>query len=114
MTNKVYKLNEWQSPSGRWYVAHTDNMKLSRWWMVPHALGKSYEEYIQMLIEQYHASHIKFFTYQDKRNSFLSFSFDKYTDAHRYLLDMNRVFRKLNWTYEFPIAKQEIFCYNKV
>lgn len=107
MASKVYKLNEWQGASGIWYVAHTDNMHLNRWWIVPHALGKSYEEYIQMLKEQYHASHFKFFTYQvgDPRNSCLLFSFDKYADAHRYLLDMNKVFRKLNWTYEFPIAK---------
>ena len=99
MATKIYKYTEWQGASGRWYVAHTDNMKLSRWWMAPQALGISYEAYIQMLIEQYHASHIKFYTYHDNRNSFLCFSFDKYADAHRYLLDMNRVFRKLNWTY---------------
>ena len=99
MASKIYKYSEWQSPSGLWHVAHIDNMQLNRWWMAPQALGISYESYIQMLIEQYHASHIKFYTYQDARNSFLSFSFEKYADAHRYLLDMNRVFRKLHWTY---------------
>ena len=100
MASKVYKLNEWQGQSGYWYVAHTDNMSLNRWWMLPHALGKSYEEYIQMLKEQYHASHFKFYTYEDKRNSFLFFSFEKYADAHRFLLDMNRILRKKNWTIE--------------
>ena len=99
MANKIYKLNEWQSASGQWCVAHTDCMKLNRWWIIPHALGISYEEYIHMLIEKYHASHIKFFTYSDSRNSLLIFSFDKYADAHRFLLDINKVFRKLNWTY---------------
>ena len=105
MARKLYKLNEWQGASGKWYVAHTDNMHLNRWWIIPQALGISYEEYIQMLKEQYNASHIKFFTYSDSRNSLLFFSFKEYKDAHRYLLDMNKVFRKLNWTYEFPIAK---------
>lgn len=99
MANKIYKYNEWQDIAGHWHVGHTDNMKLSRWWMAPQALGMSYEQYIQILKEQYHASHFKFYTYHDARNSFLYFSFDNYADAHRYLLDMNRVFRKLNWTY---------------
>ena len=98
MASKTYKLSEWQSPSGRWYVAHTDDMRFNRWWMLPHALGKSYEEYIQMLKEQYHASHFKFYTYEDKRNSFLFFSFEKYVDAHRFLLDMNKVLRQKSWT----------------
>ena len=101
MTSKIYKLYEWQSPTGLWYVAHTDNMKLNRWWLIPQALGISYENYIQMLIEQYHVSHMRFYTYPegDKRNSLLTFSFEKYADAHKFLLDMNRVFKKLNWTY---------------
>ena len=99
MANKIYKYSEWQGANGYWHVAHTDNMKLNRWWMAPQALGISYEQYIQMLKEQYHVSHIKFYTYHDARNSFLSFSFEKYADAHRYLLDINKVFRKLNWTY---------------
>lgn len=101
MASKIYKLNEWQSPTGLWYVAHTDNMKLNRWWLIPQALGMNYEDYIHMLIEQYHASHMHFYTYPegDKRNSLLSFAFEKYADAHKFLLDMNRVFKKLNWTY---------------
>ena len=101
MASKIYKLNEWQSPTGLWHVAHTDNMKLNRWWLIPQALGMSYEDYIQMLIEQYHVSHMHFYTYSegDKRNSFLSFAFEKYADAHKFLLDMNRTFKKLNWTY---------------
>ena len=98
MAGKVYKLNEWQDASGIWRVAHTDTMKYNCWWMIPQALGISYEDYIQMLKEQYHASHFSFVTYEDKRNSLLIFGFDNYKDAHNYLLTMNRVFRKLNWT----------------
>ena len=97
MVGKVYKLNEWQDATGKWHVAHTDCMKYNHWWMIPHALGISYEEYIQMLKEKYHANHFSFVTYEDKRNSLLMFSFDNYIDAHNYLLAMNRVFRKLGW-----------------
>ena len=98
MASRIYKLTEWQSASGRWHVAHVDQMRYNHWWMLPHALGKSYEEYIQMLKEQYHASHFHFYTYPDKRNSLLTFSFEEYKYAHQYLLDMNKVFRKKNWT----------------
>ena len=97
MAGKVYKLNEWCDGAGIWRVAHTDNMRYNRWWLVPRALGISYEEYLQMLKEQYHASHFFFYTYEDKRNSLLTFGFKNYTDAHKYLLDMNRVFRKIGW-----------------
>ena len=97
MASKIYKLTEWQDASGAWHVAHTDKMKYNYWWILPHALGISYEEYLQMLKEKYHASHFHFYSYQDKRNSLLTFSFDNYKDAHTYLLDMNRIFRKKGW-----------------
>lgn len=98
MASKVYKLTEWQDASGVWRVAHTDTMKYNCWWILPHALGKSYEEYFQMLKEKYHASHFMFYTYNDKRNSLFTFGFDSYKDAHNYLLDMNKEFRHKNWT----------------
>lgn len=96
---KFYKYTEWQSPSGRWYVAHTDNMQLSRWWLAPRALNIPVDEYLKILVEKYHADHISFYDYSDARNSFLSFSFEHYEDAHKYLLDMNKIFRQLNWVH---------------
>lgn len=97
MASKVYKLSEWQSPSGIWHVAHIDNMRFNRWWILPQALGISYEDYILMLKEQYHASHFSFCIFEDARNSYLGFGFDVYKDAHQYLLDMNKILRKKGW-----------------
>jgi len=99
MASRVYKLSEWQDAIGVWRVAHTDSVKYARWWIVPFALKMSYEEYIKMLKEKYHASHFSFSSFEDNRNSLLVFGFDKYEDAHRYLLDMNRYFRKINLLY---------------
>ena len=97
MASKAYVLKEWQDPCGVWHVAHTDTIKYNKWWIMPRALNISCEDFIAMLINKYHASHFDFFTYEDKNNSLLIFGFDNYTDAHKYLLDMNRVFRKLKW-----------------
>lgn len=97
MASKVYKLSEWQDAIGIWRVAHTDTSKYNRWWMIPRALGITLEDYINMLQNQYHASYFRFYTYEDERNSLLTFGFDNYKDAHQFLLDMNRQFRKLKW-----------------
>lgn len=91
----VLKIKEWQSPSGKWYAADTD--KFSPWWMVPEALGIGpLPDYITLLIEQYHANIVRFIDYgpEDRRNSLLIFNFDNYTDAHRFVLDVNRNARK--------------------
>lgn len=97
MTSKVYKLSEWQDAVGIWRVAHTDTTKYAKWWMIPKALNISYEDYITMLKDKYHAGHFTFTIFEDDRNSLLIFGFDNYTDAHHYLLDMNAVFRKKKW-----------------
>ena len=49
-------------------------------------------DYILMLKDKYHASNFYFVDYKemDKRNSMLLFSFEKYSDAHKFLLDMNK------------------------
>lgn len=99
MASKVYKLSEWQDAIGIWRVAHTDTTKYARWWIIPMALKMSHVDYIKMLKEKYHASHFHFSTFEDNRNSLLTFGFDNYADAHRYLLDMNKMFRHINWNY---------------
>ena len=97
MASKVYKLSEWQDAIGIWRVAHTDTTKYARWWIIPKALNMSYEDYVKMLKEKYHASHFHFEVFSDSRNSLLTFGFKNYKDAHQYLLDMNKHFRKMNW-----------------
>lgn len=91
MAQKILKLTEWQSPAKHWYVADTTTW--TKWWVVPRMLGLELTDYIEMLIKQYHATIVNFVEYEDKRNSLLIFSFEKYQDAHQYLLDMNRIAR---------------------
>ena len=86
----VLKIKEWQSPAGYWYAADTD--KFSPWWIIPRMLGISLTDYIKLLHDKYHADITRFIAYksEDKRNSLLIFTFKNYTDAHQFVLDINR------------------------
>lgn len=90
------KLSEWSS-NGRWYVADTSDLAhgSSQWWRIPRKLNMDLCDYILMLKDKYHASNFYFVDYKemDKRNSMLLFSFEKYSDAHKFLLDMNKRIR---------------------
>ena len=87
------KLSEWSS-NGRWYVADTSDLAhgSSQWWRIPRKLNMDLCNYILMLKNKYNAGNFYFVNYQetDKRNSLFLFSFDKYSDAHKFLLDMNK------------------------
>lgn len=97
MIKTVLKIKEWQSAAGYWYAADTD--KFSPWWIIPKMLGLSLSDYITLLVDKYHADISRFVDYgsEDKRNSLLVFTFDNYTDAHRFVLDVNRNARQKNF-----------------
>ena len=91
MAPKVLKVTEWQSPAGYWYVADTTTW--TKWWVIPRMLNMGLTEYVNMLIRDYNATIVDFVSYEDKRNCLLIFRFNKYQDAHRFLLDVNRIAR---------------------
>lgn len=90
---KVFKITEWQSPTGRWNAVCTDNLAAGSacWWVPARILGISLTDYIRLLINEYHAIIDGWHDYgdKDKRNSFLSFHFDTYAEAHKYALTIN-------------------------
>lgn len=87
------KMSEW-CLNGRWYVADVSDLAhgSAQWWRIPRKLNMDLCDYVLMIKDKYHASSIYFVDYgeEDKRNSMLSFNFEKYSDAHKFLLDMNR------------------------
>lgn len=89
----VYKASEWQTASGRWHVADTQDLAHNSavWWIPPQIFGLTYEDYIQMLVQKYHAAHFSY------NNNVLLFAWDSYKDAHQYLLDINRIARQKNF-----------------
>lgn len=92
---QIYKAKEWKGASEKWYVADTQDLGhgSAAWWIPPHIFGLSYEDYIYLLKDKYNAKH---FSYSLERNVLL-FSWDNYEDAHRYLLDVNRLARNKNF-----------------
>ena len=58
---QILKISEWQSASGKWYAA--DTQIFSGWWEPARLFGLHLEDYVLMLIKQYHANIIDFVQY---------------------------------------------------
>lgn len=96
----VYEASEWKSPTGKWYVADTSDLgnDSAAWWIPAKIFNLSFEDYIDMLLNKYHATIDGWYPKSNNGKSLLLFSFVKYNDAHQYLLDVNRIARNKNWT----------------
>lgn len=94
-----YKSSEWQS-GNKWYVADTSDLAndSAAWWHPARMLNITPEEYILMLKNEYHANIDKWCPESNNGKSLLIFSWDNYSDAHKYLLYINRIARNKNWT----------------
>lgn len=96
----MYKTTEWESPTGKWYVADTSDLAhdSAAWWIPARILGISLEEFVNLLINEYHATIDGWYPNSNKGKSLLLFSWKEYKYAHQYLLMINRVARNKNWT----------------
>lgn len=96
----LFKTTEWRSPSGKYHVADISDLAndSAAWWIPARMLGLSLENYVTMLIDKYHATIDGWYPESNNGKSLLNFSFEKYSDAHQYYLDMNRIARNKNWT----------------
>ena len=94
------KMTEWQTATGRWHVADVSDLAndSAAWWVPARLLNITLEDYIKLLTCKYNASIDGWYPNANNGKSLLPFSWKKYSDAHRYLLDMNRYARKNNWT----------------
>jgi len=97
MAGVVFKMYEWQSPTGEWHCSNVQDLghHSSAWWVPARILGLSLTDYIIMLKEKYHASkfYFKDGCGKDKNESILLFTFEEYKDCHRFFLDINRISR---------------------
>ena len=96
----VYKATEWKNSSGSWYVADTSDLAhdSAAWWIPARIFGLSLEDYITMLVNEYHATIVGWYPESNNGKSLLVFCWRNYSDAHHYLLDVNRTARQKNWT----------------
>lgn len=96
----LYKASEWQTPSGNWFVADTSDLAndSAAWWIPARFLNMTLEDYILLLKNEYKATIDKFYPNANNGKSLLTFHWDSYNNAHKYLLWVNRMARNGNWT----------------
>lgn len=87
----ILKMSSWQI-CDKWYVADIENVGggSGTWWYVPNALGISFEDYIYLLKDEFHAT---FLRYRAKENV-LIFAFKEYIDANRFKNYVNKKARE--------------------
>lgn len=86
----IYKTEEWQGGDGRWLVNDVSDLSgiSSKWWVAAHVLGISYEDFVRLLVNKFHAQ----CSYRAAANV-LIFTFDSQTDARKYKNYVNKVAR---------------------
>ena len=98
---QVLKVDEWQSPSTRWYVA--DVHTWTGWRECADILGvNTLEAYIQLLETKYKATIHGTIGIRDEEpaNVLFDWAASEYRYAHQFKLDVNRIARKKNYVVE--------------
>lgn len=98
---QVLKVDEWQSPSGRWYVA--DVHTWTGWRECADILGaETLVDYIDILYNKYNAtiSGTIGVKNEEPANVLFSWPAEEYRYAHQFKLDVNRIARKKNYVVE--------------
>ena len=98
MGTTLLKVDEWKSPSGRWYVA--DVHTWTGWRECADVLGaETLVDYIDILYNKYNATvegtiGVK---NEEPANVLFSWPVEEYKHAHQFKLDVNRIARKKNY-----------------
>lgn len=95
-----YKASEWKS-GRKWYVADVSDLAndSAAWWIPARILNLSLEDFVMLLKNEYNATIDGWYPESNNGKSLLTFSWFNYSDAHKYLLYINRVARNKNWTF---------------
>lgn len=91
----VYKVDEWQSPTGEWYCNDVQDLAgiSGKWWVPARILNLSLTNFVLLLKDKFNAN-IK--TYYEPTDV-LIFSWEKYAECHKYVLWINSMARKVNF-----------------
>ena len=84
----LYQMTCWESPSGRWHTNDVKNLigNSAKWYTPMRILDISIEEYIDLLLNTFHAKGIKYYISTD----YLSFYFLKEKDAKAFCSYINK------------------------
>lgn len=88
--NHIYKMEEWQSPSGMWHCGDTSALEKNSnlWWYVPNILNITPVEYVSLLKDKFNAKRIKY------KNDVLMFSFETLSDCRKFKNYVNKKARE--------------------
>lgn len=91
----LYKLSEWQSPSGRWHCNNIDKLaeESGVWYAPARVLGISPAEFVKLLLAKYKPDHFTF----DKEKCICLWSWDDQTAMRKYKNEINAAARKVNF-----------------
>jgi hypothetical protein len=91
----VYKVTEWDSPSGKYYCNDVTDLAhgSGKWWIPCRILGISPADFVLLLINEYKAE-IDFY---NEEKDLLCYSWRNKTDCHKYALYINRIARNKNF-----------------
>lgn len=98
---RLFKVAEWQDTTSKeWCVGNQDDLAhgSNYWWLPPRFLGMALDDWILKLKNEFNAkiSYIK--PSKTAPCGILLYHWDKYEDAHKYVLWINRLARNNNWT----------------
>ena len=84
----IFKMSEWQSPNGNWNCGDVEDLanNSNAWWIPCRILEVPVEEYVNMLVNDFKVSYIKYFS--DK--NLLFFSWDNQTDMRKFKNFVNK------------------------
>jgi len=97
----MYKITEWTDPTGQWMCGGNYSAKTpqGKWWYPARMMNMDVVDYIKF-IQSFGGSHFQYFPKEDVNSvsgDVLCFSFDKYADAHKFVLEINKRARKEGW-----------------
>ena len=95
---RLYKASEWQSGSGQWYVNDVQDVTsiASQWWIPTKILEITPVEFLDLLINNFHAQHVHY----DLEYDVLIYSFATQAEARKYKNWINKKAREKQFMIE--------------
>lgn len=92
---QLLKYSEWQSGSGRWFVNDISDLTSVRsmWWIPARLLEISLDNFILMLKNDFKVDYLTF----NGKTLIYSWAEKNYSNAHKFLLFINRKAREKNF-----------------
>lgn len=91
----LFKMEEWQSPTGKWHCGHVSSFPkgVSLWIQPARMMNMPVDEYLKWVVENFKPNN--FFASDDY--SFVSWSWNNIKDMRKFKNKINKIAREKNW-----------------